>query len=72
METKIKILLAEDEPSLGQLVKESLITRNFEVILCVDGEEAYKKYKSEEPHILVLDVMMPLKDGFYTCKRNTN
>jgi len=68
METKIKILLAEDEPSLGQLIKESLITHNFEVILCPNGEEASKKYKSDEPDILVLDVMMPIKDGFTLAK----
>ncbi len=64
MSKKIKILLAEDEPSLGMIVKESLETRNFEVILCADGNEAYKKYKEEQPEVLVLDVMMPDKDGF--------
>lgn len=68
METKIKVLLAEDEPSLGQLVKESLETNNFEVMLCPNGEVAYQKYKSENPHILVLDIMMPLKDGFTLAK----
>ena len=45
MNDKIKILLAEDEPSLGQIIKESLETRNFEVLLCADGEQAYKTYK---------------------------
>lgn len=64
MTEKIKILLAEDEPSLGMIVKESLETRNFEVILCANGNEAYKKYKEEKPEVLVLDVMMPDKDGF--------
>lgn len=64
MSDKIKILLAEDEPSLGQIIKESLETRNFEVLLCADGEQAYKTYKIEKPVLLVLDVMMPKKDGF--------
>ncbi len=70
----IKILLAEDEPSLGQIVKESLETRGFEVILCTNGEEAYKKYTTERPALLVLDVMMPIKDGFTLAKeiRNEN
>jgi len=68
LETKIKILLAEDEPSLGLLIKESLITKNFEVILCPNGEDAYQKYKTEEPQILILDVMMPIKDGFTLAK----
>lgn len=68
MNNPIKILLAEDEPSLGQIIKESLETRNFEVLLCVDGKEAYKVYKAENPLLLVLDVMMPKKDGFTLAK----
>lgn len=68
MSNGIKILLAEDEPSLGQIIKESLEMRNFEVVYCVNGEEAYQKYESENPELLVLDVMMPLKDGFTLAK----
>jgi len=68
MSNHIKILLAEDEPSLGQIIKESLEMRNFEVILCVNGEEAYTQYKTQDPAILVLDVMMPIKDGFTLAK----
>ena len=68
MKDRIKILLAEDEPSLGQIIKESLETRNFEVLLCADGEEAYTVYKAEKPLLLVLDVMMPKKDGFTLAK----
>ncbi len=65
---KTKILLAEDEPSLGKIVKESLETRNFKVILCNNGEEAFKKYLTEKPELLILDVMMPKKDGFTLAK----
>ncbi|WP_196896089.1 response regulator transcription factor [Aureivirga marina] len=61
---KIKVILAEDEAALGQIIKESLETRDFEVIHCLDGEEALEKFTSGKPDILVLDVMMPLKDGF--------
>lgn len=68
MNKTIKILLAEDEPSLGQIIKESLETRNFEVLLCVNGEEALSVYKTENPLLLVLDVMMPKKDGFTLAK----
>jgi len=68
MNKPIKILLAEDEPSLGQIIKESLETRNFQVLLCANGKEAYEVYKSENPLLLVLDVMMPLKDGFTLAK----
>lgn len=68
MPDSIKILLAEDEPSLGQIIKESLETRNFEVLLCADGEIAFTTYKRENPLLLVLDVMMPKKDGFTLAK----
>lgn len=64
MSDKIKIILAEDEPSLAMIIRESLETRNFEVITAADGNEAYKLYLSEKPQLLVLDVMMPKKDGF--------
>lgn len=68
MSKPIKILLAEDEAALGQIIKESLETRDFEVILCDNGEKAFIKYKSESPELLVLDVMMPKKDGFTLAK----
>ena len=66
--TKIKILLAEDEASLGMIVKESLESRDFNVFLASNGEEAFKIYQKEKPDILVLDVMMPKKDGFTLAK----
>ncbi|WP_438977510.1 response regulator transcription factor [Polaribacter sp.] len=62
--SKVKVLLAEDEASLGMIVKESLETRDFLVFLAEDGEQAVEIYKKEQPDILVLDVMMPKKDGF--------
>ena len=62
--SKVKVLLAEDEASLGMIVKESLETRDFLVFLAEDGEQAIEIYKKEQPDILVLDVMMPKKDGF--------
>jgi len=65
---KIKVLLAEDETSLGMIVKESLETRNFDVFLAENGEIAQEIYKNQHPDILVLDVMMPKKDGFTLAK----
>jgi len=66
--SKITVLLAEDEPALGQIVKESLETRDFAVTLCADGEQALEHYKKQTPDILILDVMMPKKDGFTLAK----
>lgn len=68
MAETIKLLLAEDEAALGQIIKESLETRDFEVIFCEDGVKAMEKYQSEAPEVLVLDVMMPKKDGFTLAK----
>ncbi len=66
--SKTTILLAEDEPALGQIVQESLTSRGFDVVLCADGEAAFKAFLKETPDILVLDVMMPKKDGFTLAK----
>jgi DNA-binding response OmpR family regulator len=68
METKIKILLAEDEPALALIIKESLETRNFIVLHAKNGKEAFDVFVAENPDILVLDVMMPIKDGFSLAK----
>nr|WP_321225405.1 response regulator transcription factor [uncultured Psychroserpens sp.] len=65
---KTTILLAEDEPALGQIIKESLETRDFNVLLCADGSIAFDTYKKQAPKLLVLDVMMPKKDGFSLAK----
>lgn len=64
----IKVLLAEDEASLGMIVKESLESRKFRIFHAENGEEALQIYKTEKPDILVLDVMMPKKDGFTLAK----
>lgn len=68
MTKKITILLAEDEPSLGQIIKESLETRSFNVLLCENGEKALQVYHDQQPELLVLDIMMPKKDGFTLAK----
>jgi len=66
--SRIKVLLAEDEASLGIIVKESLESRNFTVFHAENGEEAFEFYQTKKPDILVLDVMMPKKDGFTLAK----
>ena len=68
MNNDIKVVLAEDESSLGLIVKESLESRGFQVLWAENGETAYKFYQEENPDILVLDVMMPKKDGFTLAK----
>ena len=64
MNTKIKVLIAEDDPFIGMITKECFETRGFEVYLCDDGNKAFKCYLDHTPNICIFDVMMPLKDGF--------
>jgi len=68
MNKSISLLLAEDEPALGQIIKESLETRNFKVSLCENGVLAMEEFQKKEFDVLVLDVMMPKKDGFTLAK----
>src|SRR5205809_7896786 len=62
--SKTKVLYVEDELFLGKIVKESLESRGFEVIMESDGGKATAAFKKAEPDICVLDVMLPNKDGF--------
>lgn len=59
-----KILYVEDELFLGKIVRESLESRGFEVIMESDGGKATEAFKKSNPDICVLDIMLPNKDGF--------
>jgi DNA-binding response OmpR family regulator len=62
--SKPKILLVEDDPSLGFVVKDTLTTKGYEVTLCKDGEEGEREFFKSTFQICLLDVMLPKKDGF--------
>ena len=62
--SKPKIFYVEDELFLARIVKESLESREFEVIMENDGAKALELFKRSQPDICVLDVMLPNKDGF--------
>jgi DNA-binding response OmpR family regulator len=62
--SKTKILYVEDELFLGKIVKESLESRNFEVMMESDGAKATALFQQFNPDICVLDIMLPNKDGF--------
>ena len=68
MEEAQRILLCEDDENLGMLLSEYLQAKNYEAVLCKDGEEGYKEFLKQKFDICVLDVMMPKKDGFSLCK----
>jgi DNA-binding response OmpR family regulator len=60
----IKVLYVEDEIFLGKIVKESLESRGFDVMMEDDGAKVLEAFNSYEPDICVLDVMLPNKSGF--------
>jgi two-component system OmpR family response regulator len=62
--TKTKILLVEDDPNFGSVLKNYLELNDYEVKLCPDGFSGYDQFSSGKYDICILDVMMPRKDGF--------
>lgn len=59
-----KILYVEDEPFLGKIVKETLESQGYEVVLIADGALVMKAFDGFSPDICILDVMLPHVDGF--------
>ena len=60
----IKILLVEDDASLGYVVEDNLTVRGYNVVRCADGLEGEKAFLADCFHLCILDVMLPKKDGF--------
>ena len=70
MTTRTKrILLAEDEVALRDFVSRNLRARSFEVLEASNGLEAMALWEREDPHLLILDIMMPRMDGLEVCRR---
>ena len=65
---KFKILLAEDDLNLGVLLVDYLQTEGFEVNLCKNGDLALKAFQGDQFDLCLLDVMMPVMDGFTLAK----
>ena len=63
------ILLVEDDNFLRDLISQKLRKENFNVLDALDGEDALKKTKSEKPHLILLDLILPGIDGFETLKQ---
>lgn len=59
-----KVLLAEDDKNLGTILKAYLEAKGFPTTLCINGKEAYDMYNRKKFDFCILDVMMPIKDGF--------
>lgn len=67
-EDKLKVLLAEDDRNLGNILKSYLEAKRYETTLCVNGQEALQAYAKSKYDICIIDVMMPVMDGFSLAK----
>ncbi|HMH31403.1 MAG TPA: response regulator transcription factor [Puia sp.] len=63
-----KILIADDEPDILEVVQYNLVKEGYEVITAKDGDDALTKAKSIHPHLIILDIMMPKKSGVEVCE----
>ncbi len=64
----MKILLVEDDAEISEMLKSFLITENFEVVCATDGESALEKFFMDEYSIVLLDLMIPKKNGMEVMK----
>jgi len=64
----LRILLVEDDPNFGSILKEYLMINSYDVTLAKNGIEGFEKFKKEDFDLCLLDVMMPYKDGFTLAK----
>ncbi len=63
-DNKIKILIADDENAIADIIKFNLLKQGYEIEIANDGQEALDKIGADAPDLLILDIMMPKKNGF--------
>ena len=68
MISKAKILLIDDDPDFVEATKIVLENKPYEVIIAYDGNEGITKAKKEKPDLIILDIIMPVKDGFVAAE----
>ena len=66
--SKLNLLIAEDDVNLGKLLNTFLTAKGFNTTLCENGEIAFNTFRKGNFDFLILDVMMPVKDGFTVAK----
>ena len=64
-----KILVADDDLNICELLRLYLEKEGFEVVMAHDGEEAIARFESEKPSLILLDIMMPKLDGWQVCRQ---
>jgi CheY-like chemotaxis protein len=69
MEKKAKILLVDDDVDFVEATKIVLESKPYKVIVAYEGEEALRKARKENPDLILLDIIMPVKDGFIAAEQ---
>lgn len=64
-----KILVVDDDPDIRDVLEVLLEGEGFDVVLANDGEQALEVIKKENPDLMILDLLMPVTDGFAVCKQ---
>ena len=64
----LKLMIVDDNKQITSILEEYAKKEGYQTVIALDGEEAMEKFTSENPDILLLDVMMPKKDGFTVCR----
>jgi len=68
MSNQIKILTIDDDVNLQKVLKKLLESKSYQVIPALDGDEGLQKVVEEKPDLIILDVIMPGKNGFDVCR----
>ncbi len=63
-----KVLVVEDEPALVDTLEYNLLKQGYEVVIAMDGAKALDMARRERPDVVVLDIMLPVMDGFEVCR----
>ena len=63
-----KILIADDEPDILEVLQYNLVREGYEVTTAKDGDDALSKARSTHPDLIILDIMMPKKSGVEVCE----
>jgi len=69
IKTKTCALLVEDDPNIVDLIRANLAVRGFDTVVSVDGRKALQLLETEDPDIVLLDLMLPEVDGFDLCRQ---
>ncbi|WP_425447257.1 response regulator [Dethiothermospora halolimnae] len=69
---KKRVLIVDDEKEIADILRDFIANEGIEVMTAYDGEEAYNKFKSFSPSLVILDIMLPDDDGMEICRRIRN